>query len=80
MDLQDHLLGLVLKGSTSLGTFGSNNSDDWAPFVAAVSRQTFIKGSTRSILQTRCCVLMLDLDDAEDLVCDMFRLCFLIIR
>ena len=32
------------------------------------------------VLQTRCCVLMLDLDDAEDLVCDMFRLCFLIIK
>jgi hypothetical protein len=24
-----------------LGTFGSNNSDDWAPFVAPVSRQSF---------------------------------------
>jgi hypothetical protein len=36
--------------------------------------------AARSNLQTRCCVLMLDLDDAEDLVCDMFRLCFLIIK
>lgn len=32
------------------------------------------------VLQTQCCVLMLDLDDAEDLVSDMFRLCFLIFK
>lgn len=36
--------------------------------------------ASHSSLQTRCSVLMLDLDDAEDLVCDMFRLCFLIIK
>ena len=39
-----------------------------------------LTGPAHSVLQTRCCVLMLDLDDAEDLVCDMFRLCFLIIK
>lgn len=30
---------LLVSRHPSLGTFGSNNSDDWAHFVAPVSRQ-----------------------------------------
>lgn len=31
-------------------------------------------------LQTKCALLMLDLDGAEDLVCDLFRLLFDVIK
>jgi hypothetical protein len=43
MRLSSRHVTLPMSRHPSLGTFGFANSDDWAPFVAPVSRQSFMQ-------------------------------------